>query len=957
VLPGEADLLERSRERAALAAAVDSALAGDAALLVIEGPPGIGKTRLLAETRNVAGGAGFRVLTARGSPLEHSFPFGVVRQLFEAPLLAAGHEQLSRWLSGAAEPAGEALGRARAPGGDTGVMGDFAVLHGLYWLVVNLSREAPLLLSVDDLQWADQPSLRMLAHLGSRMEGLPTMLAVGIRQHDGTGTGGCGDASAVDRLLTTPGRVHLMPGPLSAEAVSHLVAARLGTDGTGGGIDSGVVDGIDVEFARACHVATAGNPLLLHELLSVAAAEGWSPTAANGARVLDLGSRAVARHVALRLDRLGPRAGALARAVALLGDDCRLDHAAVLAGLPVASALRLAGELQRAAILRVRPSAAARLAYQHPLIRAAVYQSMPTVDQLTGHSMAADVLVADHQVAVERVAAHLLVIPATGDPRHAAVLGEAAAAALARGAPDVASTYLRRALAEPLDDAERLDLLRRAGSTTMLVDADAAAGYLAQALPLTTDPGLRAEIAIMLGAAHVSAQRFDKALTVWTAALAELSDAEDGPAVTLMAGRIAMSLVTPSATAGSTVSDTALRAARRGDLPGRQLAGVLACRRGYDGDPAAIDLARHAVDTGLLLRTTGQELVCAWNVLVHADDPLAPASIEAAIAGARRRGGVHRMVGAMAHRALSRLRRGELAGAEADCRECMRLAELSNVHMVRTHVGPWLAETLIEQGRLDEAQAAIDWIGLLNPTMAEGQMFPVLCTTARLQATRGDHEAAARTAMLAGARFAAVGGHNPAIVPWRSEAALALHAIGNRADARVLADEELDLAVRWGCASTVGRALWVAGVVTGDLDRLRRAVTVLEPSPARLERAKALLALGRGQHQAGQRQAGLESLRAATELAERCGAHAVLTAANAEIRASGAKPRSTGSADGVPGLTDSERRVAVLAAEGHRNRDIAERLFVTTKTVEVHLSNVYRKLSVTRRQLTPDLLV
>lgn len=146
------------------------------------------------------------------------------------------------------------------------------------------------------------------------------------------------------------------------------------------------------------------------------------------------------------------------------------------------------------------------------------------------------------------------------------------------------------------------------------------------------------------------------------------------------------------------------------------------------------------------------------------------------------------------------------------------------------------------------------------------------------------------------------------------------------------------------------------GELTDDPDQLRQAVTTLESSPARLEHAKALVALGRRLRLAGDRSDALNHVRLAADLADRCGAAPLLVLANAEIRACGAKTRRSGQAGDVVELTGGERRVALLAAQGHRNTDIAQQLFVTTKTVEVHLGNVYRKLGVTRRELTTDLL-
>ena len=174
---GEHPLLERVRQLGTLQELVQRADDGDAVVALIEGPAGIGKSRLLAAAREMAGAAGFRVLTAKGSDLEQEFAFGVVRQLFE-PLWADPAER-ARWLSGGAEPAARAFG----PPSDGGAAGDvsFDVLYGLFWLTAGIAADWPLLLSIDDLHWCDQASLRFVAYLERRLEGLQVLIAGAAR--------------------------------------------------------------------------------------------------------------------------------------------------------------------------------------------------------------------------------------------------------------------------------------------------------------------------------------------------------------------------------------------------------------------------------------------------------------------------------------------------------------------------------------------------------------------------------------------------------------------------------------------------------------------------------------------------------------------------------------------------------------------------------------------------------
>jgi DNA-binding CsgD family transcriptional regulator len=202
-----------------------------------------------------------------------------------------------------------------------------------------------------------------------------------------------------------------------------------------------------------------------------------------------------------------------------------------------------------------------------------------------------------------------------------------------------------------------------------------------------------------------------------------------------------------------------------------------------------------------------------------------------------------------------------------------------------------------------------------------------------------------------GRRYERVGGRNPAFIPWRSQAALALLALDRRDEALGLADDEVELARQWGAPTSLGRAIRVAGLVEGGaagLTLLRDAVDIIEGSPARLEQARALVDLGAATRRANRRTESREFLRRGLELATVCGASPLAETARTELLATGARPRRI-ALSGVDSLTPSERRVAAMAAEGMTNREIAQSLFVTPKTVEVHLSAVYRKLGIASR--------
>jgi predicted ATPase len=314
----EGRLLERDAELGRLAALVDDAAAGHGRAAAVLGPAGIGKTSLLDRARDRAAARGLALCAARGGELERDFPYGVVRQLFELPLRSLGERERAQALDGAAALAAPAIGLA--PGDDAGASSTFAIVHGLYWLTANLAQATPLLVLVDDVHWADAGSLRFLAYLARRLEGLPVLLLVAARPPV--------DPERADLVDAVTGEVEVValhPAPLSEAAVAELASGALGT-------------APEPELARACHEATGGNPFLCRSLVAALADADAQPDGDRARLLADLGARASADAIVRGLGRLPGAARALARAVAILGTDVELRHAATLAELDARAA-------------------------------------------------------------------------------------------------------------------------------------------------------------------------------------------------------------------------------------------------------------------------------------------------------------------------------------------------------------------------------------------------------------------------------------------------------------------------------------------------------------------------------------------------------------------------------------------------------------------------------------------
>ena len=242
-------------------------------------------------------------------------------------------------------------------------------------------------------------------------------------------------------------------------------------------------------FAAACHAVTGGNAFLLRELIRQLRADGIGPDEEAAAQVAALGPRSVARAVALRVARLGPAAGELARAAAVLGDGAQLRHAAALAGVGLADAAAAADGL--AGIGVFEPGTPLR--FVHPIVRTAVHEDIPRASRGLRHAEAARLLAAEG-ADLDAVCAHLLVCEPAGSAEVVEQLRAAAARAVGRGAPESAAAYLRRALAETADVSLRAMLAQELGRAEKVLGDPAAAEHLRESLRLTSDPAMRAAI-------------------------------------------------------------------------------------------------------------------------------------------------------------------------------------------------------------------------------------------------------------------------------------------------------------------------------------------------------------------------------------------------------------------------------------------------------------------------------
>jgi DNA-binding CsgD family transcriptional regulator len=928
-------LLERDEEVHALDLALRRAQEGHGGIVLIEAATGLGKSRLLAEAAARAERRGARVFSASARDLEHDLAFGVALQLFEMPVSRFGDAERERFFAGSA-----GLAAPLVLEGTAAREGYTASLHGLYWLSANLADERPLVLTVDDLHWSDPPTLHFLAYLAQRIEAhritVVLAMAAGLPPEPDP---------LIEEVRAHPATTVLRPQPLSAEAVTQ-------------GLRDSILPGAEPLFARACHEATGGNPLLLAELAVELAMREVEPEDGNADLVQELIPESLSAAVGVRLRRLGEGAAEVARAIAVLGDGAELRHAAPLAGLPMDRAIPLADSLMSAGVLRREPG----LSFVHPVVRVAVDADRPELERAEAHRRAAGMLMAEN-APIERVAPHLLAGRPDNDPRAVEVLLEEGKRALAGGAPNSAIRLLRRALQEPPSAERRPEVLLALGRAEAAAGEPDAVERLTGALELIGEPGGRAAAALDAGRLLLSHARWEDAARTLERGMAEVDGTDDSLRASLEAAYLAAAWVVPSREVGPpevSVEDAALESTAAGRLILARAAATRALR-GTSADEVH-QLATRALGGGALLAdetSDGIGIYLAVFALVVAEDlQTAELAASTAVDDAQRRGSVLGFATACHFRSLAELRRGRITDAAADNVNALEARARGWRHSLGSAVSVQ-SECMIERGELDgaarELQRLMDETGG-SPDPRDYRFVGVRGHVRLLQLS----PATAREDLFESGRLLReLGGDNPSAYPWRSLASAASLALGDRAEARRLAEEEVALAAAFGAPGAHGRALGALAASADGAEALElreEAVRVLESSQAALDRARALVDLGSTLRRATRRRDAREPLKLGLDLAGRCGARALAERAREELVAVGARPRRD-AATGREALTVRESQVAGLAAQGMSNREIAEALFVTVKTVEWHLKHAYRKLGVgSRRELGPALL-
>jgi DNA-binding CsgD family transcriptional regulator len=706
------------------------------------------------------------------------------------------------------------------------------------------------------------------------------------------------------------------------------------------------------DLCAACAQVTEGNPFYLTELLL--ALDDGPPGASRGTpdRVYELGASAITRAALFRLVELGPKAATVAESLAVFGGRAPLPWVAELAGLPLATAAEVADALAAEALI----TSGTELDFRHPLIRQSIYKDIPPAKRALIHARAA-CLLNERDAGAEMVSAHLLLAPPSGEEWTVRALRAAARRASSHGEPATAARYLQCALAQGLTEATLEQVRLELGVAQTAAGLPGAAKHLGRVLATQTNPQDRVEVARLLARALASEGQQTAAAEVLERALDSLEGTCTAQRNNVLADYLALAAFHPELRQRSfTRAEPVLDMPPDASTPeSRALLAALAMRSGQGWQPnqETICLAQRAWCSGALLTDEGPEgagwLMTVWAAELAEDHHLTTDICTAVLHAARATGAVSAHASASYFRGVASHARGHLIDAQADAEQAINVGETEwHPYLVPSLV--LRANALIDRAELVEAESTLVRAAAIG---GNGMLEVPWTAHAKGRLALASHRPAVAIDLFlqAGTYLTDTLHAEHTVLPWRADAARAAMLLGNKVLARELIDAELTAAEHKQARAGRGRALRLLGILTGmpaGLDLLIEATEILGSTDAELDHAGALTDLGGALRRCGRRTGAREPLLDALAITQRLEAHQLTRRIRDELAAAGIRARISTKPTGS--LTPSERRVADLASRGLTNKEIAQYLFITPKTVEYHLRHVYQSLNIPGRR-------
>ncbi|MFE2185704.1 AAA family ATPase [Streptomyces sp. NPDC059455] len=899
---------------------------GRGRLALVSGAVASGKTTLLNTFAEQAIESGALLLEATGSRAERDLPFGIVRKIFDNGAMPADvRSEVIALLDG------NALESTAA--------GRMHVMSQISSALLRMVEDRTLVVLVDDVHCGDDQSLQFLLHLARRVRQAKVLIVLTesprLRQEQFTFHA---------ELLRQPNcvrmRLHMLTESGVAEALSGTLSAT-----------------VAARLAPECHRVSGGNPLLLRALL-----EDWRTVGEHGeAQQRPAPGEAFAHAVLGCLHRGDPEVLEIARGVAVLGDARSPRLLGQLLDLSANTVQQGVQDLHQCAILEHN-------AFRDEVARTAVLDATPATARGALHARAARLLHADGASALD-VARQLVSARQDAERWAVPVLREAAEFALVEEELEFALRCLECAHHACAPGPERTALKARLVSIAWRIGPAAAESHL----PELTEDAERGRLAPRDVAPIISylawSGRLDAAAGA-VSALARSAATGDDLAMTAAVSASAqwLTMLSPPLrdrlpTVGTGTTGATAGAPRdMADLAHAHAAATMSAVLTEGQADRAVIEAERVLQRYHLSDSTLQPLVVALMALVLAG------RLDLALSWCERLQGECSSRRVPTWQALLSAVRAEIALRQGDLQVAAHQARTA---MSRISVQGWgvglglLLSTLIQaetgMGHYDEAMA------LLEQPLPE-ELFQTLPGLFYLRARGRCHLATGRYHAALG-DFTAAGElmgtwrvDIPLLTPWRLDAAETWLALGDPGRARALAEEQLRLGSE---DARLRGALLVVLARTDELKRrvprLKEAVEILESGDDRIQLAVALGELGRAYRSLGDFNRGRVLVRKAWHVAKTCGADPLcreLMPRHADpgelAAAAAAQPgQGTEAQREVEALTEAEVRIAVLAAHGNTNREIASKLFVTVSTVEQHLTRIYRKLNVKRRRDLP----
>ncbi|MEU3983488.1 AAA family ATPase [Streptomyces sp. NPDC026672] len=917
-------LHERGPALSACWKALEKAAAGRGGFVVVHGEAGVGKSALLDSVTDRARASGFDAAQVRASYAEHHVQDNIARRLLESLFASLPAEARQALPS-------EALGVAEGPG--TNPPWTPHALAQATCQLVSAGSPRPQVFVIDNVHWMDRGSMVWLNLLLESLSTLPLLVVGSVCD----GVPGAAP-ELLEELVSSSSRL-VQLRPLGEEAVGSVLADVLGGPR-------------DAEFVEAAMRATAGNPLLLHTLARLLDSRGIPADAASAPVLGELSADVLAMSMRVRTRRVSDEAFTILRIIAALDGDATVRSVTHITGVDLATVAESCHAMRRLGFLTFDND---RMALTQPLVRNSVLSECCPAVLDAVHAQAASLL---HQegAAATTVARHIV---GTSQPLAGTwvvkTLLSAAHDARERDLPDLRVACLKRVLVEPLSDEDRTRALMDLAATLAPHDMADALGHLRQALELSPRAACEfvdVDLFVLLALAGC-----EEELTLIH------RHADDVHRSTLDRLRRLLHLPGHAEPVRWEHGDESVPQYPTCvfSLAYEALAGTVT---GSMSAQEATALAQEVLAT-LLGRGAGRLVaqLAVVRVLVAAGRLRMALRYGEALRDAAESQNVKPLHAAASHiLACVHHRTGELGKAQAYIGD--GLAALKEWDPARTTV---LERELMSRAvQLHLATAAVDEAAaMLRMLEAQCEISPTSETfahfataRARFRMATGDADGAVKDLEVAEGALAADGARNRALLDWRLDKAVALGGLGRTDDAVAGIGEHLASARRWGAPGPLAAGVLARVAVTEEADApalLEELTELVRGSDDRLMLVRVLFEHGRALHRAGETGVARQVLREAYESSTTIDDPQLTKAISREIVDMGGRvPRSRPA--GAASLTESERRVAVLAAQGKKNREIAGLLFLQLRTVEIHLTNTYRKLGIDGRSALPAAL-